>query len=63
MQDDPAAQRLKQQLHDLHGALGNLRDGLVEMSLLLHELALHEDNAAAQAARHEADDLLRRLRG
>lgn len=63
MHDEPAAQRMKAQMEALNSALCDLRDGLTEMSLLLQELALHQNNAAARTARTEASDLLQRLRG
>jgi hypothetical protein len=48
---------------DMQVMLIKLRDGLLNLSASLQELALVSDDEAMQSARTETDQLLARLRG
>ncbi|MES2089852.1 MAG: hypothetical protein V4532_07735 [Pseudomonadota bacterium] len=60
MQDDDLA---KKQLMDMQSALFSLRDGLMNLSLSLRELAFMNDEDGQRSASALTDDLIARLRG
>ena len=61
MHDQERPEFTKQELLDMQAALFNLRDGLVNLSLSLQELAFLTDEKAQKQASVEADGLLFRL--
>jgi hypothetical protein len=63
MHDDEHSEQMKQKLLDMQTALFSLRDGLLNLSLSLQELAFLTDETAQREATHEADLLLTRMRG
>ena len=63
MNDDQSADLARKQFMALQVMLINLRDGLLNLSASLQELALVSDDEAMQSARTETDQLLARLRG
>jgi len=62
MHDEEHSEHMKQQLLDMQTALFSLRDGLVNLSLSLKELAFLTDETAQRDASAEADELMARLR-
>lgn len=63
MNDDNSADLARKQFMDMQAMLIKLRDGLLNLSASLQELAMVSDDEAMQVARSETDDLLARLRG
>lgn len=63
MNDDNSADLARKQFLDMQAMLIKLRDGLLNLSASLQELALVSDDEAMQEARAETDNLLARLRG
>lgn len=63
MNDDQSADLARKQFMDMQVMLIKLRDGLLNLSASLQELALVSDDEAMQTARNETDQLLARLRG
>lgn len=63
MNDDNNADLARQQFLDMQAMLIKLRDGLLNLSASLQELAMVSDDEAMEAARAETDQLLTRLRG
>ncbi len=63
MNDDNNADLARQQFLDMQAMLIKLRDGLLNLSASLQELAMVSDDEAMQSARAETDQLLARLRG
>jgi len=61
--EEHSEQQMKQKLLDMQTALFSLRDGLLNLSLSLQELAFLTDENAQREATHEADLLLTRMRG
>jgi hypothetical protein len=62
MHDEEHSEQMKKLL-DMQTALFSLRDGLVNLSLSLQELAFLTDDNAQRDATREADLLLTRMRG
>ncbi|MDE2594514.1 MAG: hypothetical protein KGL57_09770 [Burkholderiales bacterium] len=63
MNNDPSANLARQQFLDMQAMLIKLRDGLLNLSASLQELAMVSDDDAMHAARLETEELLTRLRG
>ncbi len=63
MNNDPSANLARQQFLDMQAMLIKLRDGLLNLSASLQELAMVSDDDAMQTARLETEELLARLRG
>ncbi|HET8871967.1 MAG TPA: hypothetical protein VFM48_16100 [Aquabacterium sp.] len=63
MNDDQSADLARKQFMDMQAMLIKLRDGLLNLSASLQELALVSDDEAMQIARAETEQLLSRLRG
>lgn len=63
MNDDQSADLARKQFMDMQIMLIKLRDGLLNLSASLQELAMVSDDEAMQTARNETDQLLARLRG
>ena len=63
MNDDQSADLARKQFMDMQFMLIKLRDGLLNLSASLQELAMVSDDEAMQSARNETDQLLARLRG
>ncbi|HET8693240.1 MAG: hypothetical protein KGI91_06545 [Burkholderiales bacterium] len=63
MNDDQSAELARKQFMDMQAMLIKLRDGLLNLSASLQELALVSDDEAMQVARVETEQLLSRLRG
>ncbi len=63
MQDDNDSDLAKKQLLDMQTALFSLRDGLMDLSMSLRELAFMNDEDAQRSASVLTDDLIARLRG
>lgn len=63
MNNDPSANLARQQFLDMQAMLIKLRDGLLNLSASLQELAMVSDDDAMHAARLETEELLARLRG
>jgi hypothetical protein len=62
MHDEEREELMKKQLLDMQAALFSLRDGLVNLSLSLQELACLTDENIQREASEETDHLLARLR-
>lgn len=63
MNDDQSADLARKQFLDMQAMLIKLRDGLLNLSASLQELAMISDDDAMQTARTETEQLLARLRG
>lgn len=63
MNEDNNADLARQQFLDMQAMLIKLRDGLLNLSASLQELAMVSDDDAMQTARVETEQLLARLRG
>jgi hypothetical protein len=63
MNDDQSADLARKQFMDMQVMLIKLRDGLLNLSASLQELALVSNDDAMQTARNETEQLLARLRG
>jgi hypothetical protein len=63
MHDEERAELMRKQLLDMQSALFDLRDGLVNLSLSLQELACLTDETIQRDASEETNDLLARMRG
>lgn len=61
MHDEEHSEQMRQKLLDMQTALFSLRDGLVNLSLSLQELAFLTDESAQRQASTEADSLMSRL--
>ncbi len=62
MNDDQSADLARKQFMDMQIMLIKLRDGLLNLSASLQELALVSNDDAMQTARNETEQLLARLR-
>ncbi len=62
MNDDQSADLARKQFMDMQVMLIKLRDGLLNLSASLQELALVSNDDAMQTARNETEQLLARLR-
>ncbi|MGE5452323.1 MAG: hypothetical protein ACM3VZ_10850 [Acidobacteriota bacterium] len=63
MNNDSSANLARQQFLDMQAMLIKLRDGLLNLSASLQELAMVSDDDAMRLARAETEELLARLRG
>lgn len=63
MNDDHSAEVARKQFLDMQAMLIKLRDGLLNLSASLQELAMVSDDDAMNSARSETEALLARLRG
>ncbi|RZL03748.1 MAG: hypothetical protein EOP36_03315 [Rubrivivax sp.] len=63
MHDEEHSEHMRQKLLDMQTALFSLRDGLLNLSLSLQELAFLTDDHAQREATQETDLLLTRMRG
>lgn len=61
--NDSSANLARQQFLDMQAMLIKLRDGLLNLSASLQELAMVSDDDAMRLARAETEELLARLRG
>lgn len=62
MNDDNSAELARKQFMDMQAMLIKLRDGLLNLSASLQELAMVSDDDAMRSARLETEELLARLR-
>lgn len=61
MHDEEHSEQMKQKLLDMQDALFSLRDGLLNLSMSLQELAFLTDENGQRQASQETNSLLSRL--
>jgi len=63
MHNDDRSEQARKQLLEMQAALFNLRDGLMNLSMSLRDLACLTDEHGQQQATLETEELMGRLRG